>query len=224
MIRSDVDFFISPCYHTLDILEFTEVTMIKSILEIIGTIAFSVSGAVVGIRKKMDILGVVTLGIITAVGGGVIRDLIIGAVPPTAFRNPIYTLIAIAAAVLVFLPFISKKINLDHFIWILADSIGLGAFTMIGVSTGAAFDNIFLQVFLGVITGVGGGVIRDICSGDIPMIFIKHFYACPCIIGAVICAVLTGVDSDVAIVSGFTVILILRLLAAKYRWHLPKAK
>lgn len=198
--------------------------MLKSILEIIGTIAFSVSGAVVGIRKKMDILGVTTLGIITAVGGGVIRDIIIGATPPAAFRNPVYALVAIAAALVVFLPFISTRINLDHFIWILADSIGLGAFTMIGVSTGASFDNVFLEVFLGVITGVGGGVIRDVCSGDIPMIFIKHFYACPCIIGAVICAVMNDFNPDLAIVSGFAAIIVLRLLAAKYKWHLPKAK
>lgn len=198
--------------------------MIISILEIIGTIAFSVSGAVVGIRKKMDILGVVTLGIITAVGGGILRDIIIGVVPPTAFCDPIYAITAIAVALLAFFPFISKKINLDHFIWVLADSIGLGAFTMIGVSTGTAFDNLFLEVFLGVLTGVGGGVIRDICSGDLPMIFIKHFYACPCIIGAVICAVLNRYDPDLAIVVGFAVILILRLLAAKFKWHLPKAQ
>ena len=198
--------------------------MITSILEIIGTIAFAVSGAVVGIRKKMDILGVVTLGIITAVGGGILRDIIIGVVPPTAFRDPIYALIAIVTGIIAFLPFIRKRINLDHFIWILADSIGLGAFTMIGVSTGAATDNLFLQVFLGVLTGVGGGVIRDICSGDIPMIFVRHFYACPCIIGAVACAVLNRYDPDLAIVSGFAIILILRLLAAKFRWHLPKAK
>lgn len=198
--------------------------MIICILEIIGTVAFSVSGAVVGIKKKMDILGVTTLGIITAVGGGIFRDIIIGVVPPTAFCNPIYMIIAIAAALIAFLPFISRKINLDHFIWVLADSIGLSAFTIIGVSAGAAFDNLFLEVFLGVITGVGGGVIRDICSGDIPMIFIKHFYACPCMIGAVICAVLNKYNSVLATVAGFGIILILRLLAAKYKWHLPKAK
>ena len=197
--------------------------MLTSILEIIGTIAFSVSGAVVGIKKKMDVLGVVTMGIITAVGGGIIRDLLIGVVPPAAFRDPIYALIAIGVAVIAFFPFVSRKINLDHFIWILADSIGLGAFTMIGVSTGTTFDNIFLEVFLGVLTGVGGGVIRDICSGDIPMIFIRHFYACPCIIGAILCAVLNKYDPDLAMVLGFSVILILRLLAAKFKWHLPKA-
>ena len=198
--------------------------MIKSILEIIGTIAFSVSGAVVGTKKKMDIFGVTALGVITAVGGGILRDIIIGVVPPNALCNPMYTIIAIVSSLIVFLPFVRKKINLDHFVWVLADSIGLGAFTMIGVSMGSVFDNLFLEVFLGVVTGVGGGVIRDICSGDIPMIFIKHFYACPCIIGAMICAVLNRYDSNLAMVFGFILILILRLLAAKYKWHLPKAK
>lgn len=198
--------------------------MIQSILEIIGTIAFSASGAVVGIRKKMDILGIATLGIFTAVGGGVIRDLIIGVVPPTAFRNPVYTIMAIVVALLVFLPFVRERINLDHFIWVLADSIGLGAFTIIGVSTGYAFDNIFLEVFLGVVTGVGGGVIRDVCSGGIPMIFVKHFYACACIIGALVCSVLHRFDPNLAMLAGFVVVLVLRLLAAKYKWHLPRAK
>lgn len=198
--------------------------MFKFVLEILGTIAFSVSGALVGIRKKMDVLGVATLGVITAVGGGIIRDVLIGVTPPAAFRNPLYAFIAIGVALIVFLPSVSRKINPDHFLWVLVDSIGLGSFTMIGVSTGIAFDNTFLEVFLGVLTGVGGGVIRDMCAGDIPMIFIKHFYACPCIIGALICATLNNFNSDFAIISGFITVLVLRLLAAKYRWHLPKAK
>ena len=198
--------------------------MLKIILEIIGTIAFSASGAIVGIKKKMDILGVATLGIITSLGGGVIRDIIIGKFPPSAFRDPIYALIAIFVSIIIFLPFISKRINLDRFLWIFADSIGLGAFTMIGVSAGSSFDNLFLSIFLGVVTGVGGGVLRDICSGEIPMIFIKHFYACPCIIGSAVCALVYSYYPDIAIVSGFSVIIAQRLLAAKFKWHLPKAK
>lgn len=198
--------------------------MISSIIEIIGTVAFAVSGAVVGIKKKMDMFGVVMMGIITAVGGGIIRDITIGVVPPNAFKNPIYIVISIIASLIVFLPFMSNKINLDHFIWIFADSIGLGAFTMIGVASGIPFNNIFLEVFLGVITGVGGGVIRDICSHDIPMIFVKHFYACPCIIGAIVFAILNKYNFNIGIILGFIIIVILRLLAAKFRWHLPKAK
>ncbi len=197
--------------------------MLKLILEIVGTVAFSASGAVVGIRKRMDIFGVISLGIFTAVGGGVIRDLIIGVTPPTAFRNPVYTLVAITVASVVFLPFIRRRIDLDHFIWVLIDSFGLGAFTMTGVSTGIPFDNLFLEVFLGVVTGIGGGVIRDICAGEIPMIYVRHFYACPCIIGALVCALLDDVSPDAAVVSGAVIIIVLRLLAAKYRWHLPKA-
>ncbi len=197
--------------------------MLKLILEFIGTVAFSASGAVVGIRKKMDILGVISLGVFTATGGGVIRDLLIGVTPPAAFRNPVYTFVAIAVAVTVFLPFIRRRIDLDHFVWVLVDAVGLGAFTMTGVSTGVPFDNLFLEVFLGVVTGIGGGVIRDICAGEIPMIYMKHFYACPCIIGALLCALLYKLSPDIAVVSGSVIIVVLRLLAAKYRWHLPKA-
>ena len=198
--------------------------MLKFILEIVGTVAFSVSGAVVAIHKKMDILGVAVLGVITAVGGGILRDLLLGITPPNAFRDPIYALVAIAVALIVFLPFISRKINLDHILWVLVDAIGLGAFTMIGVSTGVSTGNLFLEVFLGVTTGVGGGVMRDICAAELPMIFVRHFYACPCIIGAILCSLLYPYSADLAIVSGFAVIIILRLLAAKFKWHLPKAK
>ena len=198
--------------------------MLELLLELIGTVAFSVSGAVVGIQKKMDMLGVVTLGIMTAVGGGIIRDLLIGVTPPMAFKNPIFIVISIITALIVFLPVVSKAINLDRFIWILADSVGLGAFTVIGLLAGVAYDNIFLEVFLGVTTGVGGGVIRDICAGGIPMIFVKHFYACACIIGAIVCAIFYDYNPIIAVVLSFSVTVILRLLAAKFKWHLPKAK
>ena len=198
--------------------------MLELLLELIGTVAFSVSGAVVGIQKKMDMLGVVTLGIMTAVGGGIIRDLLIGVTPPMAFKNPIFIVISIITALIVFLPVVSKAINLDRFIWILADSVGLGAFTVIGVLAGVAYDNIFLEVFLGVTTGVGGGVIRDICAGGIPMIFVKHFYACACIIGAIVCAIFYDYNPIIAVVLSFSVTVVLRLLAAKFKWHLPKAK
>ncbi len=198
--------------------------MLRYALEILGTVAFAVSGALVGIRKKMDILGVVTLGLITAVGGGILRDLIIGVVPPAAFSDPVWAVLAIAVSVIVFLPFISRHIDLDRFIWILIDSVGLGAFTIIGVLTGIPYGSRFLSIFLGVVTGVGGGVIRDICANDIPMIFVRHFYACPCIIGAIACVLLYPAGNDLAVVTGFALILVLRLLAAKFRWHLPKAK
>ena len=198
--------------------------MIKLIIELIGTIAFAVSGAVVGINKKMDILGVSVLGMMTAVGGGVIRDLLIGKTPPAAFSDPVYMLTALAVSLIVFIPAVSRRINLDRFLWVLTDSVGLGAFTIVGVTAGLPFDNHFFAVFLGIVTGVGGGVFRDICAGEIPMIFRKHFYACPCIISAVACTLLYPYSDTLAILVGFTTAVLLRLLAARFKWHLPKAK
>lgn len=198
--------------------------MVKLILELIGTIAFAVSGAVIGIRKKMDILGVTVLGVTTAVGGGVIRDLMIGKAPPAAFSDPVYILVAIATSLIVFIPAISRRIDLDRFIWVFADSVGLGAFTIIGVAAGQPFHNSFFAAFLGILTGVGGGVIRDVCAGEIPMIFMKHFYACPCIISAILCTLLYPYHQNAAILAGFFLTVLLRLLAARFRWHLPKAK
>ncbi len=197
--------------------------MIGIILEIIGTVAFSVSGAYVGIKKKMDILGVAVMGLLTAVGGGILRDVIIGTTPTKAFENPLYAILAIVTAVIAFLPGIRERIHPDHFLWVVIDSIGLGAFTMVGVVEGMPFGHVFLAVFLGTITGVGGGTMRDVCAGEIPMIFVKHFYACPCILGAVLCALLYPVNAEIAQLAGFAFVFILRLLAAKFKWHLPKA-
>jgi len=192
-------------------------------LEIIGTIAFAISGAQVAINKKMDILGVVIMGMTTAVGGGIIRDLIIGTTPPVAFQQPVYALTAIGVSIIAFLPFIREKINSNNIILLLMDSLGLGIFTVIGVRAGAGFDNLFLSVFLGTLTGVGGGVLRDIFAGEKPMIFVKHFYACASILGALVCALIWNSNADIAIISGTIVVVLLRLLAAKFRWELPRA-
>lgn len=193
------------------------------VCEILGTIAFSVSGALVGIQKKMDVFGVAMLGLITAVGGGVIRDLIIGVNPPKAFQDPLYALIAIAVAIITFLPAIRKLINLDHKIWVFIDSIGLAVFTVIGVKAGQQFNNIFLEVFLGTVTGTGGGIVRDVCAKEMPMVFVRHFYACASIAGALVCALLYGINSGLAVLLGIAVIVLLRMLAAIFKWNLPKA-
>lgn len=198
--------------------------MIKLMIELIGTIAFAVSGAIVGINKKMDILGVSVLGMTTAVGGGIIRDLLIGKTPPAAFCDPVYMMTALAVSLIVFIPSVSRHINLNRFPWVFTDSVGLGAFTIVGVTAGLPFENNYFAIFLGIITGVGGGVIRDICAGEIPMIFKKRFYACPCIISAIACALLYPCSDTLAILIGFTTTVLLRLLAARFRWHLPIAK
>ena len=202
------------------------------VLELIGTVAFSVSGAITGLKKKMDILGVVILGLPTAVGGGVIRDLILGITPPNTFRNPIYATFAIVTAIIVFLPamqnLIMKKKSIYNQVMLIMDSLGLGIFTVVGIQVAQSASGehgIFLLVFVGVVTGVGGGVLRDTMAGEHPYIFVKHFYACASLIGALVCVFAWDIIGEAnAMLAGTAVVVILRLLAAHFRWSLPKPR
>ena len=203
------------------------------VFEIIGTVAFALSGALVAMRSKMDIFGACVLGMTTAVGGGIIRDILLGHTPPTALVNPLHACISIVVSLLTFLPWIQKflarnKSKVYELSLLAADSLGLGIFTVIGVNAGLNAErsvNIFLAVVLGVMTGVGGGVLRDIMSRNTPKIFIKHFYACAAISGALICVLLRDVCGELwASIIGAVAIIALRLLAAFFRWTLPKPK
>ena len=209
-------------------------TLLQS-LDFIGTIAFAISGAFVGIRKEMDIFGVNVLAITTACGGGVVRDLLIGNIPPKMFQNPFYVLTAAVVANVVFLlMYLHRRVPQKMapvYDWTLFcfDTLGLAAFTVGGVTTGvnAGFgDNGFLLVFLGFLTGVGGGTLRDMMANRIPDIFVKHIYALASIAGGTLMVVLlqcTG-STQIATVSGFLLILLLRFLAAHFRWNLPKVR
>ncbi len=202
------------------------------IFELIGTIAFAASGAITALSKKMDVFGVTTLGVVTAVGGGVIRDLILGNTPPVTFRNPLYALVAILVSVIIFIPAVRKvlfhKPRVYEITMLIMDSLGLGIFTVVGIQvayTAEAEYNAFLLLFVGMITGVGGGVIRDLLAGNTPFILKKHFYASASLIGAVVCILLWRFVGSLAGMAGGTVIIIvLRLLAAHYHWSLPKSE
>lgn len=201
------------------------------IMEVMGTIAFAVSGALTGLRKNMDIFGVIVLGVTTAVGGGMIRDLILGDTPPVMFRSPVYAMLAVGTSIVVFLPPVRKMLLESHrtfeFLLLMMDSIGLGAFSVIGVQRAifvSADAGLFLTVFVGVLTGVGGGLLRDMMAGNTPYIFVKHIYACASIVGALACALLwKPAGSQAAMLIGSAAVLVIRLLAAHYRWSLPKA-
>lgn len=194
-----------------------------NILEIIGTIAFANSGVMIAVKKKMDILGVATLGLINAIGGGIIRDIFIGKLPPTIFINPFCAYIAIVVSLIVFSPLIREFVEKYNRVLLFVDAIGLGTFTVIGVHAGANFNNLFLQVCLGVVTGTFGGVLRDICAMEKPTIFVRNFYATASIIGAIICSLLLNYNENLAMILGIIVTVILRLLGSKYNWQLPKA-
>ncbi|MGN0371627.1 MAG: trimeric intracellular cation channel family protein [Enterocloster sp.] len=203
-------------------------------IEIVGTVAFASSGAMVAIKQQLDLLGVVVLGVTTAVGGGMLRDLLLGNVPPSLFLNPVYVITAFVTVILLFcLVRIKQELLESHYIEIyeklmnIFDAIGLAAFTVTGIDTAIAAgyaDYRFLSVFLGVLTGVGGGVLRDIMADQTPYILRKHVYACASLAGALCYVFLSGRLSDDAclIISAFLIILI-RLLATHYCWNLPTA-
>lgn len=205
------------------------------IIEVIGTIAFASSGAMVAIKKQLDLLGVIVLGVTTAVGGGMLRDIIIGNVPPNLFRNPVYVLMAFITVMILFTIvrlnqriLDSRSIETYEKVMNIFDAVGLGAFTVTGIDTAllAGYGNYeFLVVFLGVITGVGGGILRDIMAGQTPYILRKHVYASASIVGALLYVFLLHLRmlKDFAIITSALSVILIRLLATRYCWNLPTA-
>ena len=204
------------------------------LMEMIGTIAFACSGAMVAIEKRLDLLGIIVLGETTAVGGGMIRDIIIGIHPPALFVDPVYVIASFVAVMVLFVavkyfyrsadilesPMYEAVLNL-------LDAIGLGAFTVVGIDTavGAGFGEYkFLMIFLGVITGVGGGILRDMMAGQTPAVLRKHVYACASIAGAVCYVVLMEYAGEsIAMVVSAILVTLIRVLARHYKWNLPRA-
>ena len=199
------------------------------VFELIGTVAFSISGAMLGVKKEMDAFGVIILGLVTAVGGGIIRDLVLGNTPPVTFQDPVYALVAVCTAVIICFSAVLRRIEQNHRLYdigmLVMDSLGLGIFTVVGIQTARAAvpsGSVFLLLFVGVITGVGGGVLRDVLAGDKPYIFIKHFYACASLVGAAVCTLMWALSSSAAMIAGAAVVVALRLCAARFRWSLPR--
>ena len=205
------------------------------VVEMIGTVAFALSGVMVGIKKQLDILGVVVLGTITAVGGGALRDILLGTLPPMLFRNPVYAIAAVGTSILSFVvaycmgsKFPSRIEKLNPFINVL-DAIGLGIFVIVGVNAAinsGFFDNPFLAIFVGTITGVGGGLMRDQLVGEIPMVLQKRVYALAATIGATLYYVLMyyRVQDVIAITVGAGVVVLIRMLATIFKWNLPRIR
>lgn len=201
------------------------------ILEIIGTVAFAFSGCMVANSKKMDIFGVWVLGTVTAVGGGAVRDVLLGQFPPHMFRNGIYVGVATATVALWIFMVAQKGEMTDKLfakltrIMDFSDALGLGIFAVIGSQTAIRTgygDNWFLVIFVGVLTGVGGGLLRDVMADMTPMIFCKRIYAIAALAGSVIYVMLYGRMPEVgATLAGTAAVFVIRLLAGKYRWDLP---
>ena len=208
--------------------------IILLVLEIIGTVSFAVSGAFVALKAKLDLFGVLFIGTVTAVGGGITRDILIGQTPPAIFSNLYILLLAAVASALVFVAaFLTRERFFDVYekidpIQNVFDAFGLAAFSVMG--TEIAFlnglnDNAVLAILLGTLTGVGGGVFRDVLTSTTPYIFKKHVYAIASIVGAALYYVLrlTVVGTLLPSLIALAVVVTVRLLARKYRWSLPKA-
>lgn len=204
------------------------------LVEAVGTIAFASSGAMVAIRQELDLLGVIVLGVTTAVGGGMMRDIILGKVPPSLFLNSIYVVMSFVTVLIIFLIvrlnqriLESRSIEAYEKVMNIFDAIGLGAFTVTGIDTAVMAgygDYHFMSVFLGVLTGVGGGILRDMMAGQTPFILRKHVYACASIAGGLCYVFLSNViEGDAAMVSSAFLVVLIRMLATHYCWNLPTA-
>ena len=180
----------------------------------------------------MYVVNILSVSNHTSVGGGILRDVILGITPPLAFRDPTCTLVAVGVSLLLCIPWIRHSLMHNYRLFdvslLLMDSVGLGVFTVMGIWNAMDFSpdrSTYLLVFVGLLTGVGGGVMRDVLAGNTPYILVKHVYACASLAGAVLCAVLWRlVPQYVAMLAGMTTVLLIRLLSAHFRWNLPRVE
>ncbi len=193
-----------------------------STFDILGTMAFAISGALAAMTRKLDLFGIFIIAFVTATGGGTVRDILIGNNPVMWMENTfyIYLISLVTFLAIVF----RRKINHLKTSLFLFDTIGLGVFTITGVEAGInkGLDPI-ISIALGAITGTFGGVIRDILCNEIPVIFRKEIYATACLIGALAYIILfdLGVDKDVIYVITSLIVISIRLVVVKYKIALP---
>ena len=192
-------------------------------LDILGTIAFAVSGILVAIHKKFDPFGVFIVAFVTAVGGGTLRDVLIGRTPVGWMQDLNYVYAVIGTTIFAII-IRNKLVNLSTSL-ILFDAIGLGIFTIIGTEIGVQQNlHPIISVSLGVMSGTFGGVIRDMLCNEIPIIFKKEIYASACILGGITFLILTRFEVPVNInyIITTTIVIVTRLIAVKYDLSLPK--
>ena len=205
-----------------------------TVSDMIGCVAFALSGAMTALKHKLDVFGILTLAVTTALGGGLFRDLIIGRTPPMMFQNPTYAAVAMITALVIFLVarfsgsfYQRMHTHLEALVNIF-DAVGLGAFTVVGAQAGiqAGYaDNGFLLVFLSLMTGIGGGLLRDLFVQQLPGVLHKRVYAVAVLSGAVLYVLLfrLGVSDLLATPATIVLVFTIRMLATKFPWNLPHA-
>ena len=196
--------------------------LLMSILDLFGTAIFAISGALAAGRKRMDIFGVVVLGCVTALGGGTLRDVILGIYPVFWILDTVYLAVAALAAIGTFV--LVQYWRMPTAVLLYADAVGLAVFTVIGFQKGFSATHVYsVAVVMGVTTGVVGGIIRDVLSGEIPLILRREIYASASLCGAALLALLTYLQlpSLFTVSAALLVTLVIRLAALHWNLALP---
>ena len=191
-------------------------------IDILGTIAFAISGVLVAMEKKLDLFGVLIIAFVTAVGGGTLRDMLIGNTPVVWMRESVYIFTILGTVVFAIL-FVNQLKYLRKTLF-LFDTIGIGLFTMVGIEKGLSAELMpIMCIILGTITASFGGVIRDILCNEIPVIFHKEIYATACILGGISYFLLIQlpIDGAYAYIVAILIIILVRILAVKFHIALP---
>lgn len=194
-----------------------------SVMEWIGTVAFAASGALVAIKKGLDYYGIGVLALVTAIGGGIIRDIMINRDLPSSLENPLYVIVSVIIAFLIIV-FYEKVEKISELVNI-ADAIGLAAFVAVGseVAVTQSKGTLFVVITLAVMTGTGGGILRDIFAKEIPVCFRKEVYASAALIGAIVYWIsYLQLGLIWASYIAFGVTLLIRLAAIRRNWQLGK--
>ena len=207
-------------------VDLSQIDLFIYVLDLFGTMAFAVTGAFKAIEHKADIVGIIILATITGVAGGTIRDVIFGKTLPNSLIDPTYVIITVISAIVLFLLYSKMKKHWNVFLKF--DAVGLGVFTVIGATF--AYNlfgmNFLIIVLSGMLTAIGGGILRDVFVNQTPIVFVKELYASASFIGAVIFYFTLLITNEVyaATILGIVLTTGLRLVAMKYNWNLPRVR
>lgn len=194
---------------------------IIQIFDFIGTFVFAVSGVMTAIQKKFDVIGASIIGLVTAIGGGTLRDLLIGSTPVGWMQNEFYIYIILLAVPICYL-FKRYIVKLRKTIF-LFDTIGIGLFTILGIEKTLSIElSVIAALLMGISSAVFGGVIRDVLCNEVPLIFRKEIYASACLVGGIVYVILEHFLQFPGwnmIISIF-IVMIIRILATKFKWHI----
>jgi uncharacterized membrane protein YeiH len=209
-----------PMPITIDILSLWNLIQF---LDLFGTMAFAVTGALKAIEHKLDIFGVIFLAAITGLAGGIIRDVVLGRIPPSGISELSYVSIAVITAIAVF--FLYPRIKGQMGLFLIFDAVGLGVFTIIGATVALNIYgfNVLLMVFAGMITAIGGGIIRDALVNETPLVFRKELYASISFVGVLLYILLIheGINLEISSIICIIFVTVFRIMALHYKWNLP---